>query len=79
MIQAITGISSITNLLCMEGKDIGTLQNIQRIIRRFEKKNAHFEEKILIFEKRADFFPTIICSVYIQVGRLNDDKSSGWN
>jgi len=33
------------------------------LIRRFENKNAHFEEKILIFEKRADYFLTIFCSV----------------
>jgi len=34
----------------------------RRIIRRFEKKDAQFEERILIFEKRTDFFLTIFCS-----------------
>jgi len=36
----------------------------RRIIRRFEKKTAHFEKNILIFQKRTDFFLTIFCSVY---------------
>jgi len=31
--------------------------------RRFEKKNAHFEKKILIFKKRTDYFLGIFCSV----------------
>jgi len=36
-------------------------------MRHFEKKNAHFEEKIPFFEKRADFSLGIFCSVGVDV------------
>jgi len=44
----------------------------RRIICRFEKKNAHCEKKILIFEKMTDFFLTIFPSVQI----CNAEKTS---
>jgi len=44
----------------------------RRIIRRFEKKNAHFEKKIPNFEKRTDFFLTIFCSVVVTDLQVND-------
>jgi len=56
---------NVGNKICpfLENEDLLLKMSIffsnRRIIRRFEKKNAHFEKKILIFEKR-----TVLLSHY---------------